>query len=144
MKKFTQIALLLMGMVVAFAGCDAAKEAASDATKKVGEMADIDLGGLKMSELKEKFAGITEGFTEASEDETKVDGLKTKVEELTGTLDEVKTDELGATQKTAVGGAMSAFAKAVEGAMAGAPEAIKTKLEPVVTPLMEKLKSFGS
>ena len=138
MKKLTQLTLVLLVMVVAFAGCDAAKDAANNAAS----MADIDLGGLKMSELKEKFAGITEGFTSVTEESA--DGLKDKISDLDTTIDGIDTEKLAAPAKTALGSAMTTFAKTVEGAMAGVPEAIKEKLMPVVEPLMEKLKSFGS
>jgi len=39
MKKLTQISLLMAGLMVVFAGCEAAKDAASNMADKAGEMA---------------------------------------------------------------------------------------------------------
>ena len=137
MKTLTQLTLVLLVMAVAFAGCDAAKDAAN----KAGDMADIDLGGMKMSEITKKFTGITEGFADVTAESA--DGLKDKIAEFDTTIEGIKVDELPAPAKKVASGAMDGFAKSLEGLMAKVPEPIKAKLEPVVTPLMEKLKAFG-
>ena len=141
MKKLTQLTLLLLAMVVAFAGCDAAKDAASNAANSAGDLADMEFGGVKASDLKEKIAGITKGFTNVSEENA--DELKEKISEFDGTIGEIKVDELSAPAKTAATGMMSGFASSLEGLMEKVPAPIKEKLEPVVAPLMEKLKAFG-
>ena len=138
MKKFTQLTtLVLLAMFVAFAGCDAANNAAGS----VKEMADMDIGGMKMSDLKEKITGITKGFTNVSEENA--DELKSKITDFGSTVEGIKVDELAAPAKTAAKGMMSGFASTLEGLMAKVPAPIKEKLEPAVAPLMETLKGFG-
>ena len=66
MKKLTQISVLLLGLMVAFTGCDAAKEAANDAKGKAADMAKIDFGGFDMKGLQGKFTGITDGFKDVT------------------------------------------------------------------------------
>ena len=141
MKKLTQLTLLSLVLVVAFAGCDAAQNAASNAAGSVTDMADMEIGGMKMSDLKEKITGISKGFTGVTEESA--DDLKDKIADFDSTVEGIDVDELSAPAKTAATGMMSGFASTLEGLMAKVPEPIKAKLEPAVTPLMEKLKAFG-
>lgn len=147
MKKLTQLTLVLLTMVVAFAGCEAAKDAASNAASegmdKMAEMANIE--GLDQDMVKgmqEKFTGITDGFKDVTAEN--VDGLTSKISELGGSIDEMGVDKLPAPAKTFVSGLMTKFADTLQGLVDGvADEGIVGKLKPVVTPLLEKLKSFG-
>jgi len=141
MKKLTQLTLVLLVMVFAFAGCDAAKDAAGGAMDKAKEMADIDIGGVKMSDLTGKITGITDGFADVSEENA--DGLAEKISGLDETIGGISMDGLPDAAKTAASGVMGPFATTLEGLMAKVPEPIKAKLEPVVAPLMEKLAAFG-
>lgn len=145
MKKLTQLSVLLLGLMVVFAGCDSAKKAAEDAKnnaeKKVKEMADIDFGNFDMKALQEKFSSITDGFKDVTTDN--VDGLASKVTDLSGYMEGLGIDKLPDAAKTAVVTAIGKFADSIKSAMEGiSDEGILGKLKPVVATLMEKLDSF--
>lgn len=147
-KKLTQISLLLMGLIVSFAGCDAAKDTA-DKAKDAGagmvdsakDMANIDFGDFDMKGLQDKFAGITTGFKDVSADN--VGGLTSKLSDLSGSLDGMGIGDLTGPAKTAVTGVISKFVDAIKSAMEGiSDEGILSKLKPAVDALMEKLNAF--
>ena len=141
MKKLTQFSLLLLALMVAFTGCDAAKEAANDAKDKAADMANIDFGDFDMKGLQEKFTGITDGFKDVTAGN--VDGLTSKISDLSGSMDSMGLDKLTGPAKTAVGGVISKFADAIKSAMDGiSDEGILGKLKPVVEALMEKINAF--
>lgn len=141
MKKFTQISLMLLGLMVAFAGCDAAKEAANDAKDKAADMANVDFGDFDMDGLKEKFAGITDGFKTVSADN--VDGLTSKISDLTGSMDGMGIDKLTGPAKTAVATVIEKFGDTIKAAMEGiSDEGLLGKIKPVVEALMEKIKAM--
>jgi hypothetical protein len=142
MKKLTQISLLLLGLMVAFAGCDAAKKATDDAKDKVADMADIDFGDFDMKGLSEKFAGITDGFKSVTTDN--VDGLTSKISDLTSSMDGMGMDKLTGPAKTFAASAVEKFGAAIKTAMEGiSDEGLLGKLKPVVEALMEKIKAMG-
>ncbi len=141
MKKLTQIGMLMLGLMVAFAGCDAAKKAADDAKDKMADMADIDFGDFDMKGLQGKFDGITDGFKDVNADN--VDGLTSKISDLSGSIDGMGVDKLTGPAKGFVGKAMSTFSGVVEKAMGGiSDEGILSKLKPAVDGLMSKLNAF--
>ena len=141
MKKLTQISVMLLGLMVAFTGCDAAKEAANDAKDKAAGMANIDFGDFDMKGLQGKFTGITDGFKDVTADN--VDGLTTKITDLSGSIDGMGIDKLTGPAKTAAGSVVSKFGDAIKSAMEGiSDEGILSKLKPVVEALMEKIKTF--
>jgi hypothetical protein len=141
MKKLTQISLLLLAMMVAFTGCDAAKKAASDAGDKAADMANVDMGDFDLDGLKGKFTGITDGFKDVTADN--VDGLTSKISELSGSMDGMGIDKLPAAAKGVVGGVISKFGDTIKAAMEGiSDEGILGKLKPVVDALMEKINAL--
>jgi hypothetical protein len=141
MKKLTQISLLLLAMMVAFTGCDAAKKAASDAGDKAAEMANVDMGDFDMEGLKGKLAGITDGFKDVTADN--VDGLTSKISDLSGSMDGLGIDKLPDAAKGVVGGVISKFGDTIKAAMEGiSDEGILGKLKPVVEALMEKINAL--
>ena len=145
MKKRFPINLLLLAVMVAFTGCDAAKDAAQGVADKakdqVADMANIDFGDFDMGGLQEKFTGITDGFKDVTADN--VDGLTSKIDDLSGSLDGMGIDKLTGPAKTAAGGVISKFGDAVSTAMGGiSNEGILAKLKPVVDSLMEKINAF--
>ena len=148
MKQLTKTSLLLLGLIVAFAGCDAAKETA-DKAKDAGagmvegakDMANIDFGDFDMKGLQGKLTGITDGFKDVTTEN--VDGLTSKISDLGGSIDGMGIGKLTGVAKTAVGTAISTFANAIKSAMDGiSDEGILGKLKPVVDSLMEKLNAF--
>ena len=153
MKKLTQISMLMLGLMLVFTGCDAAKDAASGMADKAGgmagdmaekgmDMAGIDFGGFDIGGLKEKFTGVTDGFSDVNAEN--VDGLTEKISGLGDSVDEMGEAELGAPAKTAVGGLISAFKGTVTKAMEGiSDEGVLGKLKPAVDGLMEKLDAFA-
>ena len=145
MKKLSQTVMLLLALMVAITGCDAAKEAAQDAADqakgKVADMANIDFGNFDMKGMQEKFTGITDGFKNVTAEN--VDGLTSKISELSGSFEGMGIDKLTGPAKTAVSGVISKFAEAIKSAMGGiADEGILSKIKPVVETLMEKIKPF--
>lgn len=147
MKKITQqLTLALLGLIVALAGCDAAKNAASDAANnaagQLGDMANIDFGDFDATGLKDKFAGITDGFKDVTAEN--VDGLTSKISDLSGSIDGMGIADLPAPAKTAVGGMITPFIGAIKTAMEGiSDEGILGKLKPVVEPMLEKLTGLA-
>ncbi|QEG22209.1 hypothetical protein [Mariniblastus fucicola] len=142
MKKLTQLSLLLVALMVAFTGCDAAKEAANDAKDKAVDMASIDFGDFDMDGLQEKFTGITDGFKDVTADSA--EGLSTKISDLSGSIEGMGIDKLTGPAKTAVSGVLSKFGAAVKAAMENiSDEGILAKLKPVVEALMEKLNAYN-
>ena len=134
--------------MIAFAGCDAAKESA-DQAKNAGagmvegakDLANIDFGDFDMKGMQEKLSGITEGFKDVTADN--VDGLTTKVSDLGGSIESLGIGNLTGPAKTAVDVAISKFVETVKGAMTGiSDEGILSKLKPVVDQLMEKLNAL--
>jgi hypothetical protein len=142
MKKLTQISLLLLAMMVAFTGCDAAKKAASDAGDKAADMANVEgLGDFDLDGLKDKFTGITDGFKDVTADN--VDGLTSKISDLSGSMDGMGIDKLPTAAKGVVGGVISKFGDTIKAAMEGiSDEGILGKLKPVVDALMEKINAL--
>ena len=148
MKKLTHIGLLMLALMVAFTGCDAAKEAANDAKAKAGDMAgdmadmaNLDFGDFDMNGAKEKFAGITEGFTNVTADN--VDGLTSKISDLSGSVEGMGLDSLTGPAKSVAGGMISTFTGGIKTALEGiSDEGILGKLKPAVDGLMEKLSAF--
>ena len=141
MKNLNRISLLLLAFMVAFTGCDAAKEMAGDAASKAAEMADVDFGDFDMQGVTEKFTGITDGFKDVTADN--VDGLTSKISDLSGSMDGMGIDKLTGPAKTAVGAAMTKFGDTVKAAMEGiSDEGILGKLKPAVDGLMEKMNGF--
>lgn len=139
MKKLTQISVLLLGLMIVFTGCDSAKKAADEAKDKAKEMAE--LGDFDMKGLQDKFAGITDGFKDVSADN--VDGLTSKITDLTGSLDGMGIGNLKGVAKTTVVEAIKKFGGTIESAMEGiSDEGILGKLKPVVKALMDKVKSY--
>jgi hypothetical protein len=148
MKQLTKTSLLLLGLMVAFIGCDAAKEkmdqaqnAGTDLVEGAKDMANIDFGDFDMKGLQEKFTGITDGFKDVTADN--VDGLTTKLSDLGGSIDGMGIGSLEGAAKTAVGAVIAKFADAIKSAMDGiSNDGILAKLKPVVDSLMEKLNAF--
>ena len=141
MKKLSQITMLLLGLMVAFAGCDAAKKAAEEAKDKAADMANVDFGDFDVEGLKSKFSAITDGFKDVTGDN--VDGLTSKITDLSGSLEGMGIDKLPGPAKTAVVGLITKFGDSIKTAMEGiSDEGILGKLKPVVATLMEKLKAF--
>ena len=148
MKQLTQIGLMLLALTFAFAGCDAAKDMAKDGMDKakdgMGDMADmanIDFGDFDMKGTQEKFTGITDGFKDVTADN--VDGLTSKITDLSGSMDGMGLDKLPGPAKTAFGTVATKFADTVKSAMGGiSDEGILGKLKPAVDGLMEKLNGF--
>ena len=141
MKKLTQTSLFLLALMVAFTGCDAAKEAANDAKDKATDMANIDFGDFDMKGLNGKITGITDGFKDVTADN--VDGLTSKISDLSGSMDSMGLDKLTGPAKTAAGGVISKFGDAIKSAMDGiSDEGILGKLKPVVEALMKKISAF--
>ena len=144
MKKLRQTSLLMLGLMMALVGCEAAKETAEKPKESGAGMADlanIDFGDFDMKGLQEKFAGITAGFKDVSTDN--VDGLVTKISGLTGSLESMGIGNLDGVAKTAVDTAITKFTDAVKSAMEGiSDEGILSKLKPVVDSLMEKISAF--
>ncbi len=148
MRKLTQMSMLLLGVIVAFAGCDAAKEqmdkakdAGSGMVEGAQDLANIDFGDFDMKGLQDQFTGITDGFKDVSADN--VDGLTSKISGLTGSLDGMGIGNLTGPAKAAAGGVISKFIDAITSAMSGiTDEGILGKLKPVVDPLLEKLNAF--
>ena len=148
MKQLTKTSLLLLGLIVAFAGCDAAKESVEQA-KDTGagmvegakDMANIDFGDFDMKGLQGKLTGITDGFNDVTTEN--VDGLTAKISDLGGSIDGMGIGNLTGVAKTAVGTVISKFGDAIKSAMDGiSDEGILGKLKPVVESLMEKLDAF--
>jgi len=141
MKKLTQLSLFSLALMIAFTGCDAAKDAANDAKNKATDMANIDFGDFDMKGVQEKFTGITDGFKDVTAEN--VDGLSSKISDLSGSMDTMGLDKLTGPAKTAVGGVIAKFADSIKTAMSGiSDEGILGKLKPVVDALMEKINAF--
>lgn len=141
MKNLTQTSVLFLGLMVLFAGCDAATDVVGDAAGKAAEMANVDFGDFDMGGLKDKFTGITDGFKDVTEEN--VDGLTSKISDLSGSIDGMGIDSLTGPAKTAAGGVISTFVEGIKSAMGGiTDEGILGKLKPVVDSLMEKLNGF--
>ena len=134
--------------MVVSVGCDAAKDAAQGAADKakdkmgdMANMADIDFGDFDMKGVQEKFTGITDGLKDVTADN--VDGLTSKISDLSGSMDSMGIENLPAPAKTFVGGAIAKFGDAVKAAMGNiSDEGILGKLKPVVDTLMEKISAF--
>jgi hypothetical protein len=131
--------------MVVMAGCDKADKAvekAKETGKEIAANAKVDFGDFDMKGLQEKFTSITAGFKDVSADN--VDGLTSKISELTGSLDKMGIGNLKGVAKTAVDTAIKKFGESVKTAMEGiSDESMLSKLKPVVDSLMEKLKAFN-
>ena len=98
MKKLTQNSLLLLAMMVAFAGCDAAQDMAGkagDMAGKAGEMANMDFGDFNMESMKEKLTEVTSGLNNVTEENA--DEVAAKVNELNEDVAEVDTEKSSST-----------------------------------------------
>lgn len=127
--------------MVAFTGCDTAEKAVNEAKDKAADLANIDFGDFNLQSLQDKFAGITDGFKNVTTDN--VDGLTSKISELSGSIDGMGIDKLAGPAKTAVSGLISTFGDAIKSAMGGiSDEGLLAKLKPVVDILLEKLGAF--
>lgn len=141
MKTLSLISLLLLAMAVVFTGCDAAKDAANNVKDKAVDLAGVDFGDFKFDALQEKVTGVTEGFKDVTSEN--VDGLTSKISDLSGSLGDMGIDKLTGPAKTAVDGVMGKFVAAVEAAMSGiSDEGILGKLKPAVAALMEKINGM--
>ena len=141
MKKLTQISVLLLGLMVVFAGCDAATEMANKAKDSAADMAGIDFGSFDMAGLQEKFTGVTDGLKDVSAEN--VDGLTSKMSELGDSVEGMGVADLPAPAKAAAGGVVATFKTAVTTAMESiSDEGVLGKLKPAVEGLMEKLSAF--
>ena len=142
MKKLTQISVLLLALTVAFIGCEAATDVVDKAKDQATDMAKVDFGDFDMDGLQGKFTGITDGFKDVTADN--VDGLTSKISDLSGSIDGMGIDKLPAPAKTFIGGVISKFGDTIKSAMDGiSDDGILSKLKPVVASLMEKLKAFN-
>lgn len=147
MKKYLT-SLFLMGMMVAFTGCDAAKDtvdqakdAGADMVDSAKDMANIDFGDFDMKGLQSQLSGITDGFKDVTAEN--VDGLTSKISDLGGSIGDMGIGDLTGPAKSFVDTAISKFMDAIKGAMDGiTDDGILSKLKPVVDQLMEKLNSF--
>ena len=141
MKNLSQIGLLLLALTVVFAGCDAAKDAATKAKDGVGDMAGMDFGGFDMAGMKEKLTEIKDGFQNVTTEN--VDGLTSNIEDVSGDLEGVDAEALPAPAKTAISGMLTKFKDTVQTAMDGiSDESVLAKLKPAVEGLMEKINAF--
>ncbi len=135
MKNFTLACLLLISSVVVFTGCGAATELA----EKGAEMANVDFGDFDFGGLKEKLAGVTDGFKDVNAEN--VDGLTSNIEGVTESIEGM--GELGAGAKTAVGGVLTPFIETVKSALGGiSDDGIMGKIKPAVDALSEKIAAF--
>ena len=104
-------------------------------------MAGIDFGDFDMKGLMGKFTGITDGFKDVNADN--VDGLTSKITDLSGSIDGLGIDKLAGPAKEFAGKQMTTFGGAVEKAMGGvSDEGMLGKLQPAVDGLMGKLNAF--
>lgn len=148
MKHLIQTSILFLGFMVVFAGCDSAQEAVDQVQESgdglmdgVKDMANIDFGDFDMKGMKDKFAGITDGFKDVSADN--VDGLTSKISEFSSSIDGMGIGNLTGPAKTAVSGLIAKFVDTIKNSMGGiTDEDILSKLKPVVDSLMEKLNAF--
>ena len=141
MNKLTQFSLLFLALMVVFAGCDAAKDKAKGMADKAKDMANVDFGDFDRKALQEKFTGIKDGFKDVNKEN--VDGLESKITDLSGSVDSMGIDKLPAAAKPVVSGMITKFGDAIKTAMAGiSDEGILGKLKPAVETLMEKLNAF--
>lgn len=147
MKKYLT-SLFLLGMMVAFTGCDAAKEtvdeakdAGADLVESAKDMANIDFGDFDMKGMEKQLAGITDGFKDVT---TKnVDELTSKISELSGSIGDWGIGDLTGPAKSAVDTVIAKFMDAMKGAMNGiTDDGILSKLKPAVDQLMEKFNQF--
>ncbi len=148
MKKLAHMGLLLLGLMITFAGCDAAKDKvdkAKDAGKGMvdssKDLAKIDFGDFDLKGMQDKFAGITDGFKNVSADN--VSSLTTKLSDLSGAIDGMGIGKLPGPAKAAVQTMISKFADTIKSELGGiTDEGILSRLKPVVDALMVKLNAF--
>ena len=141
MKLLSTTGLMLVALMVVFAGCDAAKDMASKAKDGMGDMANMDFGDFDMASMKEKLTGITSGLQDVNAEN--VDGLTSQIEDVSGSLDDVDTEALPAPAKTFVSGMLTKFKDSVQTAMDGiSDDSLLSKLKPAVDGLMEKINGF--
>jgi hypothetical protein len=94
-----------------------------------------------MKGVQEKFTGITDGFKDVTAEN--VDGLSSKISDLSGSMDGMGIDKLTGPAKTAFGGVVAKFVETIKSAMGGiSDEGILSKLKPAVDGLMEKVNAF--
>ena len=137
MKLLSQTSLLLMALMVVFAGCDQAK----DMAKKGADMANIDFGDFDIDGMKEKLTGVTDGLKDVTTEN--VDGVTSKITDLSDSVDGMGIDKLPAPAKTFVSGMLTKFGDSVKAAMEGiSDDSILAKLKPAVEALMEKVKAY--
>lgn len=148
MTKLMQTSLLLLGLMIAFTGCDAAKETAKQAkdagsgmVEDAKDMANIDFGDFDMKGMQEKLAGITTGFKDVSADN--VGGLTSKLSDFGGSIESLGIGNLTGPAKAAVTGVIAKFVETIKSAMSGiTDEGILSKLKPAVDQLMEKINAM--
>ena len=148
MRKLTLSSLFLIGLMVAFNGCDAAKDtvdqaknAGTDMVESAKDMANIDFGDFDMKGMQEKLSGITDGFKDVTAEN--VDGLTSKISDFGGSIGDMGIGDLTGPAKSAVDTVISKFIDAIKSAMDGiTDDGILAKLKPVVDSLMEKLNQF--
>ena len=148
MKQLPYVSLLMLGMMIAFTGCDATKEnldkateAGTELAKNAQDLTKIVFGDFDMTGLQETFSGITEGFKSLSADN--VDALTSQLSGLGASMDTMGLADLSGPAKTAVMEAIGKFADAIKSAMDGvSDESLLSKLKPVVDPILEKIKAL--
>ena len=125
---------------------------ANDATQGMGGIVpDLDIEGMNLDVLgenKEKLMapikGITDGFAGlATGGKEAATGLADKISGFGTTLDGMEIDQMGAAQKTAVGGVLGQFSGVLEGLIAKVPAPLQGIVKPAVDGLIEKISSFG-
>ena len=144
-----------------------AGEVAGNATQGVGDLADessngignmaggmvpgMDLQGLNLDalgankeKLMEPIQGITSDFSGlATGGEDAAADLAGKISGFGTTLEGMEIDQMGAAQKTAVGGVLGQFSTVLEGLVAKVPAPLQGIIKPAVDGLMQKISSFG-
>lgn len=111
----------------------------------------FDMSGVDMSVLgaqKDALMGpigeITEGFGGlATGGESAATGLADKIGGFGTTLEGMGIGDMGAAQKTAVGGILGQFTGVIEGLMANVPGPLQGIVKPAVDKLMETISGFG-
>lgn len=105
------------------------------------DLSDIDFGDFDMGGLKDKFAGITDGFKNVTADNA--DDLATKIKDLTGSVDSMGFDALTGPAKKAAGGVVGAFIDQINAAVDKiSDDGIMGLIKPLVKTLVAKLENF--
>jgi hypothetical protein len=111
----------------------------------------FDMSGIDMSVLGDKkdalmgpIGEITEGFGGlAAGGESAATGLADKIGGFGTVLEGMGIGDMGAAQKTAVGGILGQFSGVIEGLLAKVPAPLQGIVKPAVEKLMETISGFG-